>query len=217
MIVDTTLSVETTVARILTAFIATGQIKGTIIVASTFRSFTAYQGITAITIGTVTSGLVIIVGTAHCLSTTLGIQAGISTLFIDASLSGWAFLIRATANQVTIIQGITSIALIADTQWSVALDMATGIETTNILQFTRILALLVHTGLVIAAIIIRDTFRFRYWHNINLLHATVVGRSIESGRTGTDSLMIDTGTNGIETAGIDTGIATFLIDTGAIA
>lgn len=61
MIIDATLSIYATVARIFTAFITAGQVESTFIVTCTLGTFTAHQRVTTIAIRTVTSGFVVIV------------------------------------------------------------------------------------------------------------------------------------------------------------
>jgi hypothetical protein len=87
-----------TITCVSALFINTCQIVGTITISRTFRTITTDQWISHIAIQTVTSGMMIIVATAHGISTTLCIFTRIYAFTINTCLCRWTVTIGATPN-----------------------------------------------------------------------------------------------------------------------
>lgn len=217
MIVHTTLGSYATVARILTTFIAAGQVEGAFIVAATLRTLATHQRISTISIGAMAAGTMIEVGTADGTSSTLCEATRIHALLIDARLGGSTFAIGATAKKVAMLQCVASVSLIAHAQWTMQLHVATCLLSAEVRLLARITADLIEAGLVIATLRITGTFRFGWIQLGHLAHTLCVRGAIELWRTTADGLVIDHTANGIQTTSMLARIAALLTDAGAIS
>lgn len=217
VIVHTTLCSYATVARILTTFIAAGQVEGAFIVAATLGTFATYERITTISVGAMAAGTMIEVGTTNGTSAALCEATRVHTLLIDARLGGSTFAIRATAKKVAVLQCVASVSFIAHAQWTMQLNVATCLLCAEVRLLARITADLVEAGLVIATLCIAGTFRFRWIQLGYLAHTLCVRRTIELWWTTADGLVIDHSANGIQTTSMLARIAALLTHTSAIS
>lgn len=163
MVLHAALGSDATVARVFAAFIATGEVEGTFIIGSALWTFTTHQRIAAVSVQAMAPSSVIEVSPTNGSRSALCETTRIHALLVNTSLVGGTFTIRSASQKVAVLQGVSSISLIADAQWPVELDMATRLWGADVRLLAWIAANLVDAGLVIGAITVTDAFRLGLW------------------------------------------------------
>lgn len=171
MIVYTTLGTNAAIAGIFAALVAAGQVEGAFIIVVTFGSFAAQKRIATIAVRAVAAGTMIEVRATGSSGATLSESAGIHTLFVDTGLVGCTLTIGATAQKITVLQCISSVAFVAHAERTMQLHMAACLLRTEIGLLTGIAADLIDACLVVAALAVTGALRLRWIQLRYLAHA----------------------------------------------
>jgi len=165
MVLHATLGSKATVAGIFAAFIAAGQVEGTLVIGLTLWTFASYQRIAAVSVQAMAPSSVVEVRSADGSCSALCETTGIHALLINTSLVGGTLSIRSASQKEAILLGVSGISLIADAQWPVKLNMAACLLGAEVRLLAGIATNLVDAGLVIGAISIAHALRLgqRLW------------------------------------------------------
>lgn len=135
----------------------------TLVVSCTFRSRTTCQWVSSVSVDAVASCVVIIVGLANSIASTLSVSARVDAVLVHAGLRCRAVRIRPTSDFVASDLGISGVAFATRTNSTVELYSTFGVQIAQtVAGRARIHALLVDTGLVVRTLIVAHAFRLRY-------------------------------------------------------
>lgn len=217
MIVHATLGANAAIAGILATLVATGQMEGAFIVVATLGSLATQQRIATIAVRAVTAGTMIEVRATDSSSATLSEGAGIHALLVDAGLGGCTLSVGPTAQQIAVLQCVSSVALVAYAERTMELHVAACLLGTQIGLLARIAADLIDAGLIVGALAIAGALRLRRIQLRHLTHALSIRGAIKLWRATANGLVIDNTTNCIEATRLLARITAFLADASAIA
>lgn len=104
-------------------------------------------------------------------SATLSEGAGIHTLLVNAGLGGCTLSVGATAQQIAVLQCVSSVAFVAYAERTMALHVAACLLCTQIGLLARIAAELIDARLIVGALAIAGALRLRRIQLRHLTHA----------------------------------------------
>lgn len=220
VVVDPTLGVGTTIARVLALLVTAGQPIRAVVVDSAFGSVAADQSVAPISVQAVASRPMIVVGLAHRIGATLSVQARIDAFTVNARQLCWTVGVGAAAHLVACGLRVSSKATLAHTQRAMQLHVAFRVLATDVSLGTRVHASLVQARLVVGALAIRLTFgsgSHLDWSVIYTTDAFRVRRSKVVGRARAQGFVVDGIADGTHTAGVNAWITATLIVAGTIA
>lgn len=213
VVVHTALGADAAVARILTSFIAAGQMEGAFVIRAALGTVAAHLRIAAVSVQTVASSTVIEVRTTDGSGSALRKSARIDTLLVNTGFRSSTLSVGSASQEIAVLQGVSGVSLVADAQWTVQLDVATGLGGAEIRLLAGITADLVDAGLVVGAVAIANALRLRWLDLLHLAQALGVWRAVEVRWAAADGLVVDGTTDGIDAAGIQAWISALLANT----
>lgn len=210
VVVHTALGADAAVARILTPFVAAGQVEGALVIRAALGTVAAHQRIAAVSVQAVAPSTVIEVRPTDGSSSALRKSARIDTLLVNTGFRSGALSVGSASEEIAVLQGISGVSLVADAQRAMQLDVATGLGGAEIRLLAGIAAHLVDAGLVVGAVAVADALRLRGLDLLHLAQTLGVWRAVEVWWAAADGLVVDGTTDGIDAAGVQAWISALL-------
>lgn len=131
MVINSALGTRRTIARISALFVLAGQMVRALVVPRTFRSRTTRQCVTSVAVDAVAPCIVVVVGFANGIASTLGVPARVDAVLVHAGLRCRTVRIRSASDFVASNLSVSGVAIAARAYSPMELYSTFGVQITQ--------------------------------------------------------------------------------------